>query len=49
MLTDGTNSVTVSGVAEVSLKFGGNAPVNGAFLDAASEKIFEDKNKGMLV
>ena len=28
--------------------FGGTAPVAGAFLDAASEKIFEDKNKGMM-
>ena len=46
--TDGANSVTVSGVTEVTLKFGGEAPVSGAFLDAASEKIFEDKNKGMI-
>ena len=46
--SDGTNSVTVSGVTEVTLKFGGDAPVAGAFLDAASEKIFEDKNSGML-
>jgi len=47
--TDGTNSVTVRGVAEVSLKFGGDAPLDGVFLDASSEKIFEDKNSGMLV
>ena len=48
--TDGANSVTVSGVTarKVSLKFGGDAPVAGAFADAASEKIFEDKNKGLL-
>ncbi|MBR2426822.1 MAG: AIDA repeat-containing protein, partial [Lentisphaeria bacterium] len=46
--TDGTNSVKVSGVTEVSLKFGGESPVTGAFLDAVSEKIFEDKNKGLL-
>ena len=47
--TDGTNSVTVSGVANVTLKFGAvDTAVSGAFLDAASEKIFEDKNSGML-
>ncbi|MBO7329899.1 MAG: hypothetical protein J6W00_14145 [Lentisphaeria bacterium] len=46
--TDGANSVTVSGVTEVTLKFGGEPLVAGAFSDAASEKIFEDKNKGML-
>ena len=37
-----------SGVTDVTLVFGGTAPVAGAFLDAASEKIFEDKNKGMI-
>ena len=46
--TDGVNSVTVSGVTEVSLVFGGTAPVEGAFLDAASEKVFEDKSKNMI-
>ena len=46
--TDGVNSVTVSGVTEVSLVFGGTAPVEGAFLDAASEKVFEDKTKNMI-
>lgn len=46
--TDGINYVTVSGVSEVTLRFGGTAPVAGAFDDAASEKIFEDKNKGLL-
>ena len=46
--TDGANSVTVSGVTEVTLKFGGEPLVAEAFSDAASEKIFEDKNKGML-
>ena len=46
--TDGANSVKVSGVTAVNLVFGGTAPVEGAFLDAASEKIFEDKNKGMI-
>ena len=46
--TDGSNSVKVTGVESVKLVFGGTAPVEGAFLDAASEKIFEDKNKGMI-
>ena len=48
--TDGANSVKVSGVtnADVKLVFGEPAPVEGAFLDAASEKIFEDKAKGMI-
>jgi Ca2+-binding RTX toxin-like protein len=46
--SDGANSVKVSGIAEVTLVFGGTAPVEGAFLDGASEKIFEDKNKGMI-
>jgi hypothetical protein len=46
--TDGANSVTVSGVTEIKLVFGGSAPVDGAFADAVSEKIFEDKNKGMI-
>ena len=46
--TDGNNTVKVSGVTEVTLVFGGTAPVAGAFRDAASENIFEDKNKGMI-
>ena len=56
--TDGANSVEVSGVASVSLKFGddnGNAVERfnellaaDAFDDFTSEKIFEDKNRGML-
>ena len=46
--TDGANSVKVSGVTDVKLVFGGTAPVEGAFLDAASEKIFENKDKGMI-
>ena len=48
--TDGANSVKVSGVtnADVTLVFGGTAPVEGAFLDAASEKIFEDKSKNLI-
>ena len=42
--------VHVSGVSEITLKFGGDisALPNGVFDDAASEKIFEDKNKGTL-
>ena len=46
--TDGANSVKVSGVSDVTLVFEEPAPVESAFLDAASEKIFEDKNKGMI-
>ena len=48
--TDGANSVTVSGVSEVVLKFGGDISEqpHGVVEDTVSEKIFEDKNKGML-
>ena len=54
--TDGDNSVKVSGVAleNISLKFGNQDAqyadllVAGAFDEFTSEKIFEDKNKGML-
>ena len=55
--TDGTNSVKVSGITadNVTLKFGDNGSLlydelsaSGCFDDATSEKIFEDKNKGML-
>ena len=55
--TDGTNSVKVSGISadNISLKFGNDSSDlydelanSGCFDDAASEKIFEDKNKGML-
>ena len=50
--TDGANSVKVSGVSakNILLNFGGDTSVLtvGCFDDAASEKIFEDKNKGML-
>ena len=48
--TDGTNSIKVCGadIDDITLIFDGEAPVAGAFLDAASEKIFEDKDKGML-
>ena len=46
--TDGSNSVTISGTTQIKLVFGGTSPVDGAFADSASEKIFEDKNKGMI-
>ncbi|MBP5641111.1 MAG: hypothetical protein J6X55_16640, partial [Victivallales bacterium] len=53
---DGDKSVKVTGVADVTLKFGddnGNEKyaglfAAGAFDEFTSEKIFEDKNKGML-
>ena len=55
--TDGDNSVKVSGVAleNISLKFGDDGSQQyqdmlaaGAFNEFTSEKIFEDKNRGML-
>ena len=47
--TDGANSVTVSGVINITLWFGADTSLPaGCFEDAASEKIFEDKNKGFL-
>ena len=55
--SDGTNSVKVSGVSEdqIALIFGDNDSSRydelaeaGCFDNAASEKIFEDKNKGFL-
>ncbi|MBP5638050.1 MAG: hypothetical protein J6X55_01115, partial [Victivallales bacterium] len=55
--TDGDKSVKVTGVAagSISLKFGdddseryGELLASGAFGEITSEKIFEDKNKGML-
>ena len=47
--TEGVNSVTVTGVSSVTLRFGNNAALPaGAFAEAASEKIFEDKDSGML-
>ncbi len=49
---DGTNLVQVTGTSadNISLKFGGDISglPDGVFLDAASEKIFEDKSKGMI-
>ena len=55
--TDGSNSVAVSGVSaeKVTLKFGDDGSAQfaalaeqGAFADATSEKIFEDKSKGFI-
>ena len=55
--TDGMNSVKVSGISEenITLVFGdddspryGELVSSGCFDDAASEKIFETKDKGML-
>ena len=53
--TDGSNSVKVSGVSEVTLRFGDNDSAQyddlvsaGAFLDSTSERIFEESGKGLL-
>ena len=52
--TDGANSVTVLGTSTVNLKFGAEIPnleelqAYGAFLECTSERVFEDKNKGLL-
>ena len=47
--TFGENSVTVLGTAAVSREFGASPVLpDGAFADAVSEKIFEDKSKGLL-
>ena len=55
--TDGNNSVVVSGVGldRITLKFGDDGSeqyamltAQGAFADYSSEKIFEDKDRGML-
>ena len=47
--SDGSNSITVSGVSNVNLNFGADASLpDGAFADAASEMIFEDKSKNMI-
>ncbi len=47
--SDGVNTVTVIGADSVTLKFGdANETVPGAFLDGASEKVFEDKDKGFI-
>ncbi len=53
--SDGTNSVKVSGVSEVRLKFGDDGSAQfasltnmGAFFDATTERIFEESGKGIL-
>ena len=47
--TDGVNTVKISGVDSVTLKFGADVSLpDECFADAASEKIFEDKDSGML-
>ena len=49
--SDGVNSVTVSGIANesITLKFGDSASaIAGAFDNAASEKVFEDKDKALI-
>ena len=53
--TDGDNSVKVTGVTSVNLKFGDDGSVQyatlaqaGAFLDTTSERIFEESGKGVL-
>ena len=55
--TDGTNSVKVTGLIadKVALKFGDDGSDEykaltsaGAFFDATTERIFEEKGKGML-
>ena len=48
--TAGYQSVRVTGTSDITLKFGDSPELPaGVFLDAASEKIFEDKNKGFIV
>ena len=53
--TDGENSVKVTGVTSVNLKFGDDGfeqyamlAQAGAFFDATSERIFEEEGKGIL-
>ena len=53
--TDGENSVTVKGVASVTLKFGNDGSEQyaalasaGAFAEFTSQKIFEESGKGIL-
>ena len=53
--TDGDNSVTVKGVASVTLKFGDDGSEQyaklasaGAFAEFTSQKIFEESGKGLL-
>ena len=47
--SDGVNSINVSGVSNVTLRFAADPALpDGSFADAASEMIFEDKSKGMI-
>jgi Ca2+-binding RTX toxin-like protein len=53
--SDGDNSVTVSGVTSVTLKFGDDGSEDydilfgmGAFFDATTERIFEESGQGIL-
>ena len=47
--SDGVNSVTVTGCANVTLRFGDNGSLpDGAFAGESSRKVFEDKNKGFI-
>jgi hypothetical protein len=48
--SDGANSVKVSGVSTVTLRFGGDISElpAGAFSDAFTAKIFEETPAGML-
>ena len=53
--SDGANSVKVTGVSDVTLKFGDDGSQQyqdllaaGAFSDSTSDNLFTDKNKGML-
>ena len=47
--SDGTNSVSVTGTADITLKFGDDAALPaGVFTNAANEKIFEHKTNGIL-
>ena len=47
--SDGVNTVTVTGTTDITLMFGNSGKaVEGAFLDGASEKIFEDEGKGFI-
>ena len=49
LYTSGNNSIQIFGDAKVSLVFEADPSLpEGVFSPAASEKIFEDKNKGML-
>ena len=53
--SDGANTVTVLGTAEVNLQFGvepfsdaEQLQAAGAFLNSTHERIFEDRSKGLL-